>query len=61
MGPSLTIRGAYDGYIVECDEQIVAKAPTFLDACEALHRLRAIRAFAKEQLFHTLAKKGAKQ
>lgn len=59
MGPSLVITGAYDGYVVSCDGQIVAKAPTFLDACEALHRLRAIRAFAKEELFHTLAKKAS--
>lgn len=59
MGPALTLRGCYDGFVVECDGLIVAKAPTFLKACEALHRLRAIRAFAREELTHLLDRKAA--
>jgi len=59
MGSSLIIHGAYDGYVVSCDGQVVAKAPTFLEACAALHRLRAIRAFAKEELAHVLSKREA--
>jgi hypothetical protein len=60
-GPALNLRGALNGYVIECDGHAIAEAASFLQAATLLRQFRAVRFFAAEELRCVLSKQSQRE